>query len=718
MANSGLQYYFNKAGLSTGDVACWFNFNSVGDLNSSIADSRLEVYGSTGSFWNTLGSGFFSGNYASIEDDNIDHSNFSSFLIYNKLKSGKAVLLSSLESGVSGVSGFILGVNDANKLQISCFDQENNYLLTNTSNISLSRCNGLFLSKTDNVFSISKFNFSDKTISEDVYTFPDTCDTDSNSILFGSGSWSPAGSSFGIFTGYLDELLIINRNIYKDSASEIFKSFYKNEPTSSIKIISENDSYSYSNVNTVNQVIWEEMQSGALDYISTNIFNKTGIGSIRVTSVGSVVSGTGYVAATLTGSVSLQTGYYVDVTGSGVTGYSSSGLIPTASGITGYVDVSLYPIAVFKSGDIYEIAGKSGVIGPTQSGSYFTDPLYGPIITQQLITGAPPSYTNLTFSYIITGLGGNCTYTHIADYSNNGSDNIVISHDLTYSSSVGTFRAFKNTQILYNMVFEEAGDDIDFIKQFNYDGVCFVSPMINGDLLDALYFSFSGDNKFNEEIPVNLTSGLFHYNGLNTGDADLILFQNGVFQYSKAFLTGDYSSGGYFLNNQLIISNDSIDRNDLGNIDELSGINSVRKFINLSGINGSGYLLSSGIGTGLNDSNSIVFINGLKLSRNIDYYYSGISGGSFITSNNNLSGVSGFCFILSPTGSGNITLTNSSGDKNFVTGNFGQSSSLLFYNRLRQKLNIDYLETCSLDLIYNFSGFIDNNEKLTILTQQ
>lgn len=718
MANSGLQYYFNKAGLSTGDVACWFNFNSSGDLDSSIANSRLEVYGSTGSFWNTLGSGFFSGNYASIEDDNIDHSNFSSFLVYNKTKSGKAVLLSSLESGASGISGFVLGVNDANRLQISCFDQQNNYLLTNTSSISLSRCNGLFLTKTDNVFSIGKFNFSDKTISEDVYIFPDTCETDSSSVLFGSGAWSPSGSSFGVFTGYLDELLLINRNIYKDSVTEIFKSFYKNEPTSSIQIISENDSYSYSNANTVNQVIWEEMQSGALDYISTNIFNKTGIGSIRVTSVGSVVSGTGYVSATLTGSVSLQTGYYVDVTGSGVTGYSSSGLIPTASGITGYVDVSLYPIAVFKSGDIYEIAGKSGVLGPTQYGSYFTDPLYGPIVTQQLVTGAPPAYTNLTFSYIITGLGGDCSYTHIADYSNNGSDNIVIAHDLTYSSLLGNFRAFKNTQILYDTVVEESEDDYDFINQFNYDGVSFLSPLSSGDYLELLSVSFTGENKFNKDIPVDLTSEHFIYNGDITGDSNVLFFYNGAYQYNNSFLTGSASGSGYYFENQSIISDQVIDRNDIGTIDSLSGINTVKKFINLSSVNGSGHLLSSEIGMESGAENSIVFLNGVKLRKNLDYSYSGISGGSLLWAHDDFSGVSGFCFILSSSGSGDLNSASTFNSQNFVHGDFKQSSSLLFYNGLRQKLNIDYLETCNLDIVYNFSGFTNNNEKLTILIPQ
>lgn len=705
MAHSGLGYYYNKAGLSSGDLSCWFNFNNSGNTNAQLGSGGLLFYGSTGSVWSSLGSGLFSGQSAEITGSQFSLNESTTILLYSKNITGNCVLFSSLRSG-SSVSGFSITINDANKIQVSSYDSIENEFIVNTSDMSLARNNGLIITKADNIVNIGKFNFAEKSITSNAYSFPIGCNTESSSITIASGNWFPDGVTFNNFTGYLDELLIINRSLPDEVNSELFKSFYKYEPVNSFSVISENDSYSYSNLNTVTSPMWEELQSGALDYINSNIFNKTGIGTIRVVSSGTVINGTGYVSGSLSGQVSLQTGYYRSITGSGVTGFSSSGLVPSASGITGYIDIDLYPITVFNSGDIYQLSAQSGLIGATDWVSEFTDPLYGPIVTTELITGSEASNTLTNFSYIITGLSGNSTYTHIADYTNNGSDNIIIAHELNHSSIFGSFRAFKTTQILYQTSTIESSEDLSFKNLFKYDGVVLLNSIQSGDLLNLVEFDSSGSLGLNQSLYPDLVSGLFFINSPNTEHIDdSIFYQNGVFQNRDDKLSGIFSGEGYFLSGNFLNSDSFIDRKDFGIVDRALSINTISKVIEDS-VYGSGLVFFSGLGSEANAFNNLIFLNGIKLCPTVDYNYISNRAGSVRWSNNNFSGTSGVLSLVLSSGTGNLSLTNREYSfNNSITGNINQNQSLLFYNRLKQKIGVDYLEISSLDLIYNLSGF-------------
>ena len=705
MARTGLSYYYNRANLSNDDIAFYYDFNTSGSTASSITGSGFSVVGNTGSFWSSSGSGFFSGTILKPNTNSANYDNFSSIIVFERNVGGNAVLLSTLQSGIGGISGFVLGLNDANKAYLTCYDQENKYYITNTTNLTLGRKNALSSNKSNNIFSLGKFNFFNQDLDEEMHIFPSDCNTDFSSLFFGGLSGNGLGLSDRQYTGHIDEILFLNTNISEDSIKQLYKGFYKYEPYISEVIISETDSYTYPEYGSVSNPVWEEMQSGALDYISNNIFNTTGIGSIRVVSSGTISGGTGYVSGNLSGTVSLKSGYYEVTTGTRVTGYSWSGQVPSASGITGYVDVSIFPITVFSSGSIYQLSAQSGVSGVTEWTPVFSGALYETIVSTGFIEDTLNSNYSLNFSYTIPNLSGNSEYLHIADYSNNGNKNIVISHDLTYSGNSGVnFRAFKTTQLLYGSGTTEGNNDINYISGFMLDGVLMNDPISSGDILELIDLRFDLNNfNFNKKNNLDLVSGLFSYTGNIDYENDSSLYFNGVFA----------SQSEYFLNNNYFNTSTLYDRSDSSISDISSGVSTFltsQQIGSPTSLSGKAIVVSAGASGATN--RYFVFFNGLKLIRTIDYNSSSISGGSLIFSNNYFSGVTGLLETYSLIDGSGIFInsqTNKISYQNSANTGIVDSNSLLFYNRLRQELNVDYIETSSIDLVYNLTGFYNKN---------
>lgn len=725
MAHSGIGYYYNSARLSTGDLQCYFDFNTFGSQTSTLSGNSFSLSGNTGNFWSSSGSGYFSGTILLVTGLDLFRSQFTSVLINNKNNSQDSILLSTMESGSNGVSGFILGINDANKLYLTAYDSNINQYITNTASFQLGVQNGITVSKLENIFTLGKFNFFERELYTEVFSFSFNCNTNFSKVCLGGGSGLPLNISNNFYNGYIDEFLLTNQNLTENSIEELFKGFYKQEPTTEYLLVGEYDSYNYSNLNNITSPVWEELQSGALDYIRTNIFNTTGIGTIRVTNSGTIVNGTGYVSGVLSGSVSLQTGYYTIVTGSGITGYTTSGMVASASGITGYVDIDLYPITVFTSGNIYQLTAQSGVSGITEWTSVFSGPLYETILTNEFVEEAVTSDYLLNFSYVITGLTGDATYLHLADYSNNGNDNIIISHDLTYTGLGSSFRAFKRTQLEYRSGYIEHEDDNSFIDQFKMDGVVLIQPIQSGDTLDLVYQRYSGINNYNKYFGHSLASGNFAYTGSLDTD-DVYLFINGVYQHpnrlyedvwngtgidilysgSEQWIVDTSFSGDYDLTGGLFYTENLYDRNDNAVIDNIPLLNIINNKQYVTGESEfiSGYDLASGTSGYMN---SLFFINGVKLLSGVDYMYN-TGSSTYELFNNNYSGVTGVLFAVALTGTGNITsVDNIINYSNFVSGAVPDGGSLLFYNGLRQKLNIDYIEVSNLDLIYNLNGFFN-----------
>lgn len=720
MAHSGIGYYLNKEYLSSDDLEFSFNFNTSGNYTSFSGDRTFSLTGNTGNFWQNSGSGYFSGTKLIVNSGDFDQDNFTLFLIYNKIKTGQCELLSTKSSGPL-FSGFALGIDDANNLNISVYDPVNTVSIINTFDFSLGRNNAICLSKNLNSFTVSKLNLTNGEINSQQKVFPYYCETASDKIYIDSG-----------FVGYIDEFHLIRNNLDEKSIKSLFESFYKTEPILNYSLISEYDTYTYSNLSNVYQPIWEELQSGALDYIRTNIFNKTGIGSIVVTNSGSVINGTGYVSGNLSGIVSLFTGYNEVTTGTRVTGYTTSGQVAIESGIVSYVDIDLYPITVFTSGNIYQVVGKSGITGYTQWSSVFSGPLYETYTTTGFVEETLSTSYSLNFSYVITGLTGNATYLHLASYANNGNDNILINQDLTYTGNNTSFRAIKSTQLNYGNSWTEGTLDTGYINLFSMDGVTFNYPIKTGDFIELFDQNYTGYNYYNQKQNHSLASGFFGYTGILDTD-DIFIFINGVYQlsdrlYEKIYvspgeelwissgeplLINSTFSGDYDLSGNFFITDVKYDRNDRDIFDKIEYLNifKIKKYITGSSEFVSGYSLNTGSSS---EASSLFFINGVKLISGVDYsYYSG--GYRLIT--DSFSGVTGNLVGVSPSGLGNINININTGTySNSITGSLNENSSILFYNRLRQILNIDYIETSSLNLNHNVGYFYEQtlNEIINI----
>lgn len=730
MARTGLGYYYENAGLSTDDLMFYFDFAISGGRDSSLVTNSFSLSGNTGSFWaSSSGSGLFSGTILSVNTINWDSDNLTTILINKKTTSGAAILVSTLQSGGSSISGFVLGVNDANKLFVTAYDTETEAYVTNTASFNLGRSNGLSLSKNSNLFTLGKFNFFERELYTELYNFPLTCNTNSNLFCVGGGSGLPSNYQNRFYTGYIDEILLHDKNISENSIESIFKGFYKVEPTYSYGIVSETDSYQYSNLNPITRPIWQEMQSGALDYVRNNIFNTTGIGKIRVISSGSIINGTGYVSGNLTGYTSSQTGYTQVTTGSGVTGFLTSGNVAAASGIVSYVDVTLYPITVFTSGNIYQITAESGISGVTRWTPVYSSPVYQVTETTGFVATTVRSYYGLSFSYTITGMSGNASYVHVADYSNNGNDNILIAHDLNYTGYGTNFRAFKNTNIKYDWFYTENADDTNYINQFNMDGVTMSSPLRTGECLELVYYTATGTGDYNKPQSLSLVSGLFSYGDKETDSDDSFFFINGVYQHPNrlyedvwvytgvdilsesgiSWIVNTTFSGDYDLNSGYFVTENLYNRNDVGISDNYTVLNLIQRkgYISGNGLTGN-FPLSTG------SNHALFFINGIKLASGVDYTYSPANTG-YLISGNGLSGVTGVLWQISSSGTGSFTLNNSViTGRNSITGTVPEFGSLLFYNGLRQNLNIDYIETSNLDLVHNLNGLYEIETELIL----
>jgi len=175
------------------------------------------------------------------------------------------------------------------------------------------------------------------------------------------------------------------------------------------------------------------------------------------------------------------------------------------------------------------------------------------------------------------------------------------------------------------------------------------------------------------------------------------------------------TDSGYILEDNFFKTFLLYDRQDEGVADILSGVNS---YVSESGISGSGLqsgqLLAYKAGPLGKAYRTFIFLNGLKLINTIDYSYIPGSGGWYKLNDNTFSGVTGLVTVSEMTYedqlSNNLVVASSEiSYQNSVEDNVKDMSSLLFYNRLRQKLNVDYIETSSLDIVHGLTGFYETN---------
>lgn len=714
MAANGFGYYYSKGLLSSGDLSCYLNFNDfysgVVPVESGNPLYYLEVFGNTGDFSQQFGSGYFSGTIAKFNSgDLLPKEDLALVMVFEKITSGEQILFSSLGEEVIP-SGFVFGLNDANKAYITAYNSGIGGYVTSTFESNINAKNGIALSKDNNNFTLLKYVFSEGELYEERVSLDDYCTTNGTNYYLGGVSGTDIENK--PFVGYIDEFVILNSSLGVQSLGNIFSGFVLDEPALTYQLVNTTVDYKYQGLTTLSNVQFESFTSGIFDYIQNSIFDITGVGTINVLSSGGVVGNVASVSGNLSGRVSLPTGYYNVTSGQVVTGYLTSGLAATASGITGYVAVSLNPFVTTGDPDVFAMTALSGISGITRYESVFTGPLYETVYTTGFVASSILTEYNQPFYFTYTGdVTGNVRYTHKGSYTNNGSDKILVIQDLNYSGSIGQptpFRVIKTSHLDYGYDYGDSDWDYDFVKTFKSDGVTLTNPWPTGVILELVHQNFSGLYDFNNTSILDYSSGDFRSDFVKT-TGDLSLYINGVnlcsgefrdlplltedgypiLTESGEFIYLDYLAAQYIYSGRYFLSFLTWDREDTSLFDSFTS-GALRRYFEVE----SDLDLYSG-STKPSIGNEYWFVNGQKLISGLEYTQ---SGSTITLLTNQLSGIGGILYSSAP-GSGSVTNTYRTGIS--ISGsNFPVRSSQVYLNGIRQIINEDYVEVGSGDLLY------------------
>lgn len=139
--HSGFLYYFDLLGLDRDSLRVHYRFDeNSGILIPNDAPSFPQLSGelsSVGDFYSKAGSGFFTGQSITVQNATGLPSEFwSHIFVFERTGAGRHVLFDSLMSG-DITSGYVLGVNDGNKLYFDSYDQ--NGPVSKTSSVVLGK---------------------------------------------------------------------------------------------------------------------------------------------------------------------------------------------------------------------------------------------------------------------------------------------------------------------------------------------------------------------------------------------------------------------------------------------------------------------------------------------------------------------------------------------------------------------------------------------------
>ncbi len=310
MSSTGINYFMDYLGLDTTNLAIFYTFtgvssNNLPSVNYGKAAYSGQISGSVFDFTGVANSGHFvSGNYIKIS--NVTTTGLSGdttmMLVYEKPTTGGGVIFSSL-TGSSFYSGYILGVNDANRLYFEYRDNVGPVVLT--SNKIYGQKNAVGVNISLNSVSFNYYDVNLKKLESEDFTI------NSNYLLF-SDQWY-LGRTFSNylsplpFTGFLDHFIYFNQTVSRSNMERLFSGIFAT-PTAIAAV------------------------SGAVV--------TTGITSYQLTFTGQ--TGVNSFSDTFSGFSSLNTGYdcgtYPVFTTGALSGYLSSGyaITPVTTLITGY----------------------------------------------------------------------------------------------------------------------------------------------------------------------------------------------------------------------------------------------------------------------------------------------------------------------------------------------------------------------------------------------
>lgn len=238
--SSGFKYRMDSLNISGENLLVAYDFVSGSEFSNAYLTNPPWASGSTISgklngnssqFYKNPGSGFFNGSNNVAISGKIPADDFTFLFCYEKIRSGKEVLLSSAEgSSFSSSSGLVLGVNDANKLYLEYWNPTNGInSLTYDQNISSK--NLVFLSASFGEFQLGIFDPIESSLSFSSSSIDSNSYAHSDNFIIGSGKnsfWTKRGvnDQDRAFSGFFDDFYCVTGSLPNGYFVDLFSGFY------------------------------------------------------------------------------------------------------------------------------------------------------------------------------------------------------------------------------------------------------------------------------------------------------------------------------------------------------------------------------------------------------------------------------------------------------------------------------------------------------------
>lgn len=223
MSAEGINFFYTGLGLDTGVFGIFYDFNSGvnGELPSiPLASAKHSgiIQGDVDNFFGIEGTGDFSYGYVEIsEPADIFSSNCAFIFTQEKIDHSQGVLFSNFQ-GEAIKSGFLIGINDANKLYFEHFT--NNGPRVFTSLVTYSDKNAFAVSLSSNTLSFNYYNANSLDFETETFSI------DSNYILQSNNWYLGTGLNRESYNGYMDHFIYLQEGIPESDLLRLFSGLY------------------------------------------------------------------------------------------------------------------------------------------------------------------------------------------------------------------------------------------------------------------------------------------------------------------------------------------------------------------------------------------------------------------------------------------------------------------------------------------------------------
>lgn len=231
-------FYFSGYGLPSGNNQ-WPIYYDFSQGNNPVPSRSNALYsatiGSPTSFYAKSGSGAFNGaqSLSIANSSGLNANSFSAFFVYENIKNG--VLFSTLHSGTGGISGYLIGLNSANRMYFESFDQQGSNIRT-SSNIYGTK-NAVAVVKSNNNLAFHYYNFNSQSIESEQFTTSLTANYQSNQAYLGAPINAPNYVTELPYSGYIDQFLYINQALTPNVVQGLFSGCYASKNPSTVNYI-------------------------------------------------------------------------------------------------------------------------------------------------------------------------------------------------------------------------------------------------------------------------------------------------------------------------------------------------------------------------------------------------------------------------------------------------------------------------------------------------